>query len=281
MYRNANSLQIAIPATAAVSASPFPAPAPAPLSAVQTIEQLVKADPERYQTKQMQLPRHDRTNEASREAAAWRATRTLMHCATCDGPMCVIHRSSHKYRKSFTTWNHCQYCNIYGYYTSSCPVKLHDDEYTESSKLPPQPLQPGVPGWVLQMESLPNSSDISVGLPATSLQSTTPPKATTLSLKLDYDSFTSSETMNPSLPSPVTKLAPRPHSLGPNYSSDPETLCAYPPIPEAREYAFCLRIIFNDSANETTEELTFKLFNSADPDMESHHIPIDGQENKS
>jgi len=39
--------------------------------------------------------------------------------------------------------------------------------------------------------------------------------------------------------------------------------------------------VFNDGANETTEELSFKLFNSADPDIESHQIPIDGEGNKS
>jgi len=38
--------------------------------------------------------------------------------------------------------------------------------------------------------------------------------------------------------------------------------------------------VYNDGANETTEELTFKSFNSADPDMESHHIPINGKGNK-
>jgi len=63
-------LAIAVPATPAAPASPLPAPTPAPLSAMQTIEQLVKADPERYQTKKMQLPRHNPMNEASREATA-------------------------------------------------------------------------------------------------------------------------------------------------------------------------------------------------------------------
>jgi len=138
-------LAIAVPATSAIPASPLPAPTPALLSAVQTIEQLVKADPERCQTKKMQLPRHDPTNKASKEAAAWHATHALMHYTACDDPTCVIHHSSHEYRKSFTTWNHCQYYNNNGYYTGSCPVQLHDDEYTESPKLPPQCLQPGVP----------------------------------------------------------------------------------------------------------------------------------------
>jgi len=41
------------------------------------------------------------------------------------------------------------------------------------------------------------------------------------------------------------------------------------------------RIVYNDGANETTEELRFKSFNSADPDMESRHIPIDGKGNQS
>jgi len=130
------------------------------------------------------------------------------------------------------------------------------------------------------MESLPNLSDISVGLPATAPQSTTPPGAPMPPLNLNYDSSTSSETMNSSPPSPVTKLATRPHSPGPNYSSDPETQPSYSPVPEAREYAFRLRIVYNDGANETTEELTFKSFNSADPDIESRHSPIDGKENK-
>jgi len=138
-----------------------------------------------------------------------------------------------------------------------------------------------VPGQVLQIESLPNSPDNSVGLPATLPQSTTPTGAPTPLLDINYDSSTSSETMNSSPPSPVTKLAPRPHSPRPNYSSDPETLLSYLPVPEAQEYTFHPRIVFNDGANETTEELTFKSFNSADTDMETHKIPIDGSRNKS
>jgi len=42
------------------------------------------------------------------------------------------------------------------------------------------------------------------------------------------------------------------------YSSDPETLPSYSPVPEVREYALRPRIVFNDSANETTDELTFQ-----------------------
>jgi len=273
-------LAIAVPATPAVPASPLRTPTPTPQSAMQTIEQLMKAVPERYQTKKMQLPRHDPSNEAFVEGAGWRAQHAMMYWPACDNPTCVIHRSSHKYRKSFKDWNHCQYCNNNGHYTGSCPVQLHDETYTESPKLPPQRLQPGVPGWVLQMESLHNSSDISVDLPATPPQSATPPRAPTPPLDLDYDSSTSSETMNSSPPSPIMKLAPRTRSPGPNYSSDPETLPSYSPIPEAREYVFRTRIVYNDGANETTEELTFKSFNSADPDMESRHIPINGKGNK-
>jgi len=100
-------LAIAIPATTAIPASPLPTPTPAPLSAVQTIEQLVKADLECYQIKKMQLLRYDPMNKVSREAAAWRATHALMDYTVCDNPTCVIHRSSHEYRKSFTTWNYC------------------------------------------------------------------------------------------------------------------------------------------------------------------------------
>jgi len=131
------------------------------------------------------------------------------------------------------------------------------------------------------MESLPNSSDISVGLPATPPQSTTPPGALPPPLDLDYDSSASSETMNSSSPSSVTKLAPYLRSPGSNYSSDPKTLASDSPVPEARECTFRARIIFNDGANETTEELSFKSFNSADPDMESRQIPIDEPGNKS
>jgi len=162
-----------------------------------------------------------------------------------------------------------------------CPVKLHNDTHTESPKLPPQYRQLGIPGWVLQMESLLNSSDISVSLPATPPQSTTPPEAPPPPLDLDYDSSTSFETMNSSSLSPVTKLAPHPHSQGLNYSSDPKTLPSYLPVSEAREYAFHPRIVYNNGATETTEELTFKSFNSADPDMEFRHICIDGKRNKS
>jgi len=158
---------VAVPATPAVPPSPLLASTPAPQSAVQTMEQLMKPDPERYQTKKMQLPKHDPSNEGSVKAAGWRAQHAMMHWTACDDPTCVIHRSSHEYRKSFKNWNHCQYCNNNGQYTGSCPVKLHDDTYTESPKLPPQCLQPGIPGWVLQMESLPKSSEISVSLPAT------------------------------------------------------------------------------------------------------------------
>jgi len=204
-----------------------------------------------------------------------------MHYTACDDPTCVIHRSSHEYRKCFTTWNHCQYCNNKGHYTGSYPIELHDDTYTDSPKLPTQRLQPGVPGWVLQMESLPNLSDISVSFPATSAQSTTPSGAPTPLRDIDYNSSTSSETMNSTPPSPVTKLAPRPRSPRPNYSSDPETLPSYLPAPEAREYGFRPRIVFNDGGHETTEELTFKSFKSADTDMETRKIPIDGSGNKS
>jgi len=87
--------------------------------------------------------------------------------------------------------------------------------------------------------------------------------------------------MNSTPPSPVTKLAPRPRSPGSNYFSDPETLPSYSPVPEPWEYAFRPKIVFNNGANETTEELLFKSFNSADPDMESRQIPIDGCGNKS
>jgi len=204
-----------------------------------------------------------------------------MHYTACDDPTYVIHHSSHEYRKCFITWNHCQYCNNNGHYPGSCPVNLQDDTYTESTKLPSQCLQPGVSDWVLQMESLSNLSDVSVGLPVTSPQSTTPPGAPTSPLDLDYDSSTSSETMNLSTPSPVMKLAPHPRSPEPNYFSDPETLSSYSPVPEAQEYRFRPRIVYNDGANETTEELTFKSFNSSEPDIESHHIPIDGKGTKS
>jgi len=128
-------LAIAVPATPAILDSPLPAPTPAPQSAVETIEQLVMDDLERYQTKKMQLPRHDPSNEASVEAAGWQAQHAIMYWTACDDPTCVIHRSSHEYRKSFKNWNHCQYCNNYGHYTGSCPVRLHDNTYTESPKL--------------------------------------------------------------------------------------------------------------------------------------------------
>ena len=64
-------LAIAVPASPTIPDSPLPAPTASPQSAVHTIEKLVKADPERYQTKKMQLPRHDLSNEASVEAAGW------------------------------------------------------------------------------------------------------------------------------------------------------------------------------------------------------------------
>jgi len=62
-------LAIAVPVSPATPASPLSAPTPALQSAVQTNEQLVKADLVRYQTKKMQLPRHDPSNEASVEDA--------------------------------------------------------------------------------------------------------------------------------------------------------------------------------------------------------------------
>jgi len=86
--------------------------------------------------------------------------------------------------------------------------------------------------------------------------------------------------MNSSPLSPVTKMAPHPRSSRPNYSSDPKTLPSYLPVPEAREYAFRPRIVYNDDANKTTEELIFQSCNFADLNMESHHIPIDGKGNK-
>jgi len=84
-------LAIAVSASPDIPASPLPAPTSAPQSAVQTMEQLMKADPERYQTKKMQLPRHDSSNEASVEAAGWRVQHAMMHWTACDDPTCVIH----------------------------------------------------------------------------------------------------------------------------------------------------------------------------------------------
>jgi len=78
-HETGSSLAIAVPGSPAILASPLPTPTPAPQFAVQTIEQLVKADLERYQTKKMQLPRHDLSNEASVEAAGWRAQHAIMH----------------------------------------------------------------------------------------------------------------------------------------------------------------------------------------------------------
>ena len=86
----------------------------------------------------------------------------------------------------------------------------------ESLKLPSQCLQPGVPDWVLQIESLPNLSDISVSLPAATTKSSAPPGAPTPPLDINYGSSTTSESMNPSLYASVTKLARHPHSLEPN-----------------------------------------------------------------
>jgi len=96
-------LAIAVPASPAIPSAPLPAPTPAPQSAVQTIEQLGKSDSERYQTKKIQLPRHDLSSEASVEAAGWLAQHAMMHYTACDDSTCVIHRSSHEYRKLFTT----------------------------------------------------------------------------------------------------------------------------------------------------------------------------------
>jgi len=66
-------LAIAVPATPAVPDTSASAPTPVtmPQSAVKTIEQLLNADPERYSTRKMVLPRHDPTNEASIEAAGY------------------------------------------------------------------------------------------------------------------------------------------------------------------------------------------------------------------
>jgi len=220
-----------------------------------------------------------------------------MHWTACRDPNCVTHKSSHEYGRSFTKWGRCEYCNGTEHNTKDCPVKKNDDEYTESPKLPPQRLQPGVPAWALQIESLPNSSEISDGHPATPPMSSTPPRAPTPPLDIDYDSSTMSEEVDsPPLDidydsstiseevdsppfSPVTKLALR--SRSPQYSSNPETLPSYSPVPEAQEYVFYPRIVFNDHGNKTTEELSFKSFNSTDPNMESRQIPIDGSGNKS
>jgi len=111
------------------------------------------------------------------------------------------------------------------------------------------------------MESLPNSSDNSVGLPAMPLQCTTPPGTPTPPLDIDYDSSTASEEVDSSPPSPVMKLAPRPCSPEPNYSSDPETLPSYSPVPEAEEHAFRPKVVYYDGPYETTQELSFKSYN--------------------
>ena len=68
-------------------------------------------------------------------------------------------------------------------------------------------------------------------IPATPLQSTTSLGTPTPPLNLNYDSSTSSETMNSSSPSPIMKLAPRSCSPGLNYLSDPKTLPSYSPVP--------------------------------------------------
>jgi len=115
--------------------------------------------------------------------------------------------------------------------TYSCAVKRHDDEHTESPKLPPQRLQPGMPAWVLHIESLPNSSDISEGRPATPPMPSTPLGAPTPPLDIDYNSFTASEEVDSPPFSPVTKLAPRSRST--QYFSNLETLPSYSPVPEA------------------------------------------------
>jgi len=200
----------------------------------------------------MQLPKHDPTNKASIEAAAWHAKHVLLHYTACNDPICVIYRSSHEYRKSFTMWNYCQYCNNKGHYTTTYLVKIHDDQHTESTQLPSQCLQPGLPDWVLQIESLLNLSDNSIGHPATPPQSTTPPETPTLSLNVDYDSSTASEEVDSSPPSPVMKVAPCSHSPEPNYSFDPETLSSYSPVPEAEEHAFRPKIVYCNGPHETT-----------------------------
>jgi len=131
------------------------------------------------------------------------------------------------------------------------------------------------------MESLRNSFDNSIALLAMPPQSTTPPGAPIPLLDIDYNSSTTSEAVHSSPSSSVMKLAPRSHSPGPSYFSDPETLPSYFPVPEVREYVFCPRIVFYDSTNKTTNELTFKSFNAANTDIESRAIPINGRGNKS
>jgi len=76
------------------------------------------------------------------------------------------------------------------------------------------------------------------------------------------------------------KLAPCPHSLEPNYSSDPETLSSYSPVPEAEEHAFRPKVVCYDGPYETTEELLFKSYNRPDPDMQKLSISINGSRNK-
>jgi len=130
------------------------------------------------------------------------------------------------------------------------------------------------------MESLPNSSDNSIGLPATLPQSTTLVRAPTPPLDIDYNSSTASEEVDSSPPSPVMKLASRPCSPEPNYSSDPETVPSYSPVPEAEEHAFRLKVVYYDGPHETTQELLFKFYNRPNPDMQRLPILINGSENK-
>jgi len=91
-------LAIAVPATSAIPDTPAPAPTPdtMPQSTVTTIEQLLNADPERYSTRKMVLPRHDPDNEASIEAAQHRARHAIFHHSICRDPNCVIHRFSYE-----------------------------------------------------------------------------------------------------------------------------------------------------------------------------------------
>jgi len=102
------------------------------------------------------------------------------------------------------------------------------------------------------MESLPNSSNISVGLPATPPKSTTPPEAPTPTLDIDYNLSTASEEVDSSPLSPVMKLATHLHSPEPNCSSDPKTLPSYSPVLEAEEHAFRPKVVYYDGPYETT-----------------------------
>src|SRR5205085_10733827 len=154
-------LEIQIPAREADTPIAVQNPAPEPKSAAQTIEALIKADPQRFLPKKIDLPPHDEKFAPSVEAANFRAKHAMMHHTVCPDQTCPIHRSSHMHSKRFYQNNHCMYCDQKGHYADACPINTRDKHKARDVARKWRTV-PGIPKWVTEVESLDSDNSNSI-----------------------------------------------------------------------------------------------------------------------